>query len=82
MVVSRKNKLDKTRLLIGFVAKKLACTVVDFIDLDLKLIPYTYITKRKIGLIKSNIEVGSRYESILKVCQDTSYESNKKTLKA
>lgn len=65
-------------LLIGFVAKKIPRNVVDFIDLDLKLIPYTYITKRKIGLIKSNIEVGNCYEIVLRLCQDTNYESNKK----
>ena len=78
MVDSRKNKLDKIIVLIRFVAKKIPRNVVDFIDLDLKLIPYTYITKRKTGLIKSNIEVGSRYEKVLRLCQDTIYQSNKK----
>ncbi len=35
MVDSRKNKLNKIMLLIGFVAKIVARTVVDFIDFDL-----------------------------------------------
>jgi len=38
-------------LMIGFVAKKLPRVVVAFIDFDLKLKPYTYITKRKTGLL-------------------------------
>jgi len=58
MVDSRKNKLNKIIVLIRFVAKKIPRTVVDFIDFDLKLIPYTSITKRKTGLIKSNVEEG------------------------
>ncbi len=58
MVDSRKNKLDKTMLLIGFVVKKVPRTVVEFIDLDLKLIPYSFLKKRIIGLIKSNVEEG------------------------
>jgi len=78
MVDSRKNKLDKIMVLIRFVAKKIPRNVVDFIDLDLKLIPSAYITKRKTGLIKSNIEVGNRYEIVLRLCQDTIYQSNKK----
>ncbi len=70
MVDSRKNKLDKTMLLIGFAANKLPRAVVDFIDLYLKLIPYAYITKRKIGLIKSNLEEGgamNKYLGLIKV---------------
>jgi hypothetical protein len=47
MVDSRKNKLDKTMLLIGSVAKKVPRTVVKYIDLDLKLIPYSFLKKRK-----------------------------------
>ena len=43
-------------LLIRFVVKKAPRNVAEFIDLDLKLIPYAYITKRKIGLLKLNLE--------------------------
>jgi hypothetical protein len=43
-------------LLIGFVVKKLPRVVVDFIDLDLKLIPYTSIIMPKTGIIMSNLE--------------------------
>jgi len=45
-------------LLIDFVAKKVPRTVADFIVIDLKLIPYTYLIRSEIGIIKSNIEEG------------------------
>ena len=58
MVDSRKNKLNKITLLIRFVAKKVPRAVVGFIVIDLKLIPYTYLIRSKIGIIKSNVEEG------------------------
>jgi hypothetical protein len=51
MVDSKKNKLDKLMLLIRFVVKKVPRTVVDFIVIDLKLIPYSFLKKRKEALL-------------------------------